>query len=204
LRRAVWLVLAMQAAVIGLVLALYWQPALAQPAEAQHYKLTLRREAQLAWGLQAPVATFAAQVHQESHWNINARSAVGAQGLAQFMPSTTQWIGGLTPSLGERAAYNPTWSLRALVTYDHWLAVRINALDECQRMAFALQAYNSGLGWVYKRQRLSPTPGQCLGAACSINPGVTPASQREAEGYPRLILQRWEPLYAGWGLGSCP
>lgn len=175
----------------------------AQPADAARYQLTLRREAQLAWGLQAPVADFAGQVHQESRWNPEARSPVGAQGLAQFMPSTANWIGGVYASLGERAPTNPTWALRALVTYDRWLSDRIKADDACESMAYVLSAYNGGLGWVYKRQKLSPTPGRCLGATCLVNPGVHPASQRENERYPVQILTQWAPLYAGWGPRSC-
>ena len=173
------------------------------PREAARYQLTLKREAQFAWGLQAPVATFAAQVHQESRWQLDARSPVGAVGLAQFMPTTSNWIGGLYPGLNERSPTNPTWSLRALVTYDKWLADHIQADDECQDMAFALSAYNGGLGWVYKRQKLSQQPGLCLGSTCTINPGITPASQRENQHYPEVILLKYEPLYLIWGNGTC-
>ena len=173
------------------------------PREAARYQLTLKRESQFVWGLQAPVATFAAQVHQESRWRLDARSPVGAVGLAQFMPATSNWIGGLYPGLAERAPTNPTWSLRALVTYDKWLADRIQADDACQNMAFALSAYNGGLGWVYKRQKLSPQPGLCLGATCTVNPGITPASQRENQHYPEVILRSYEPLYRPWGAGVC-
>lgn len=175
------------------------------PREAQQHRLTLKREAQLAWGLGAPVATFAAQVHQESRWRSNATSPVGAQGMAQFMPATSQWIGGLYASLGERAPTNPVWALRALVTYDKWLFDRIKAADDCQRMAFALSAYNGGLGWVYKRQKISPAPGVCLDSTCKLNPGVTPASQAENQHYPEVILRKHTPLYtaAGWGQGAC-
>ncbi len=173
------------------------------PRDALRHQATLKREAQRVWGLNAPVATFAAQVHQESRWREDARSPVGAVGLAQFMPATSNWIGGLYVSLGDRAPTNPTWALRALVTYDRWLADRIKAVDDCERMAFTLSAYNGGLGWVYKRQKLSKEPGRCMGATCAINPGVTPASQRENQHYPEVILRRYEPLYAGWGAGSC-
>ncbi len=173
------------------------------PRDAQRHQATLKREAQRVWGIDAPVATFAAQVHQESRWRENARSPVGAQGLTQFMPATTNWIGGLYPSLSDRAPYNPTWALRALVTYDKWLSDRVKAVNTCERMAFTLSAYNGGLGWVYKRQKLSKEPGQCMGNTCAINPGVTPASQRENQHYPEVILLKYEPIYASWGAGSC-
>ena len=176
----------------------------AVPHDAQRYHGTLERESQRVWGLQAPVATFAGQVHQESHWNPAARSPVGALGLAQLMPSTSQWLGGLYGDLADRAPSNPTWALRAMVSYDRWLYERIRADNECERMAFTLSAYNGGLGWVYKRQQHSAQSGLCFGATCTINPGITPAAQRENEGYPDLVLRRYEPLYRGWGLGSCP
>jgi soluble lytic murein transglycosylase-like protein len=176
------------------------------PAAAQIHRLTLKREAQRVWGLNAPVATFAAQIHQESRWNPSARSPVGALGLTQFMPATARWIGSTDAALASPAPLNPTWAIRALVQYDFWLSQRIKAQDDCQRMAFVLASYNGGLGWVYKRQARSATPGVCLGATCNINPGVTAASQAENAHYPQVILQRFEPLYeaARWGQGSCP
>lgn len=187
-----------------LVLAAHDAQAQTIPREALQYKAALKRTAHMLWGLDAPVATFAAQIHQESRWRLAARSPVGALGLAQFMPSTAEWIGGLDAQLAAREPLNPTWALRALVRYDRWLWDRLPvAEDECQRMAFVLTAYNGGLGWVYKRQRLGAAPGVCLGATCRINPGVSPQSQLENQHYPELILQRYEPLYASWGPGSC-
>ena len=182
------------------------QPASTIPRAAHQHQLALKREAQRVWGLNAPVATFAAQIHQESRWNASARSPVGALGLTQFMPATARWIGSTDAALASPAPLNPTWAIRALVQYDFWLTQRIKAQDDCQRMAYTLAAYNGGLGWVYKRQARSATPGVCLGAACNINPGVTAASQAENAHYPAVILQRFEPLYeaARWGPGSCP
>lgn len=194
---------------LGLCLCLV-QPIYASgriPKAAQKYKLTLRREAHRVWGLDAPIASFAAQVHQESRWRANARSPVGAQGLAQFMPATTRWIGGMDKSLAARAPYNPTWALRALVVYDKWLYQRVKAINDCERMAFAMSAYNGGLGWVYKRKRRSKKPWVCFGATCRINPGIKPSNQRENQRYSELILLRHEKLYEqqiGWGAGVCP
>lgn len=209
MRRAAVAFLTSYFAVLGLVMALATSVSKAAeqpvPPEANRYKLTLKREAQRVWGLNAPVASFAAQIHQESAWNPEAKSTVGAQGLSQFMPGTATWISGLYPSLEERAPLNPTWAIRALVIYDTHLytAVR-HADDDCQRFAFALSAYNGGLGWVNKRQAASNHPGRCFDMTCDINPGITPAAQRENARYPRVILQRHQATYAQWGLGICP
>ncbi len=175
------------------------------PTDAARYRLTLTREARAVWGLNAPVASFAAQIHQESRWNPEATSPVGAQGLAQFMPSTATWISGLYPSLADRAPRNPTWAIRALVTYDAQLFTQVRqAVDDCQRFAFALSAYNGGIGWVHRRQAKATQPGICFDQACVINPGVTPSAQAENQAYPRHILLRHQAIYSSWGEGICP
>jgi soluble lytic murein transglycosylase-like protein len=193
-------------AIMFLALAIGASAAHAQvPTDAARYRLTLTREARAVWGLNAPIASFAAQVHQESRWNPEATSQVGAQGLAQFMPSTATWISGLYPSLADRAPRNPTWALRALVTYDAQLFTEVRqADDDCQRFAFALSAYNGGIGWVHRRQAKASKPGICFGQACLINPGIKPSAQAENEAYPRHILQRHQALYQDWGPGVCP
>lgn len=61
--------------VAALLLAL---PAAAQvrvPAVATGYRLAIQREAARNFGLDAPVARLAAQVHQESGWRADAASA---------------------------------------------------------------------------------------------------------------------------------
>jgi len=210
LKRAARVVLVLQAAVLGLVAVLLWLPAgsQAQSADAQRYRGSLKREAQRVWGIGAPVGTLAAQVQQESRWHPNARSPVGAEGLAQFMPSTARWMGNIDPELVGAASLNPTWSLRALVVYDHWLHQRIGlAANNCERWAFTLSAYNGGLGWVFRRQQAARQAGKdaglCLAATCTLNPGISPAAQRENEHYPRAILDA-EDAWWRWGPGVCP
>lgn len=206
-RAALWL----HACAFLFVLSACLSVVLAQaiPRDALRHQLTLKREAQHAWGLGAPVATFAAQVHQESRWRETARSPVGAVGLAQFMPATSQWIGGLYASLGERAPTNPVWALRALVTYDKWLLERIKAADDCERMAFVLAAYNAGLGTVKKKLRTQ----SCTASGCNwfgevelSAAGQSPDNHAQTRHYAQVILWRFEPMYeaAGWGVGVCP
>ena len=174
------------------------------PRAGQH-KQVLTQQARHVWGLRAPVSSFAAQIHQESRWNPNARSPVGAAGLTQFMPATAQWIGTYDRELSVVDVYNPRWAMRALAVYDKFLYDKVAGKNPCERMAFALSAYNGGLGWVNKRKARSPAPDVCFGATCEINPGIAPANQRENANYPKLILKQFEPLYvrSGWGAGVC-
>lgn len=180
------------------------------PAEAQQYRRDLTRIAQAEWGLDAPVATFAAQVHQESRWRFNAKSPVGAQGLGQVMPSTSVWLAELFPdTLGNVEPYNPTWSLIALVSYDRWLADRIKGRDACERHAMVLSSYNGGLGWLIRDRKLASAKGAdplvWFSSIERFNAGRSVAAFRENRGYPRLILKTWEAQYiaAGWGEGVC-
>ena len=205
------------------------------PASAKTYRALLVREARLAWGIDAPVATFAAQIHAESAWDIHAVSPAGAQGLAQFMPSTATWISSIfpdlrlgnlgmgtgregddTPSLPHEdaakdgAPFCPHWAVRAMLRYDHWLVARVTARNACERMAFALSAYNGGLGWVQRDKRLARNKGidpeQYWGGVETVNAGRSAANFRENRDYPRRILLKLEPVYeaAGWGGGLCP
>lgn len=180
------------------------------PTAAEQHRRTLVRAAHAEWGLGAPVATFAAQVHQESAWRVNARSGVGAEGLAQFMPATADWMAEIYPrSLGPAQPYNPGWALRAMVAFDRWLYERNQAVSECDRWAFVLAGYNGGNGWVNRDRRLASAMGAdplaWFGHVERHNSGRSASNFKENRHYPRAILLRWEPMYtaAGWGPGVC-
>lgn len=150
------------------------------------------------------MAVFAAQVHQESAWRTDAVSHVGAQGLAQFMPTTTRWIGSLNPDLAAQQPFNVAWALRALVTYDRWLYDRAPArYTSRERMHVALRAYNGGLGhWQAEAAATGaaqPTLAQ-VDAACGKARRAA-VHCRENLGYPHRILVIIQPRYAAWGPG---
>lgn len=180
------------------------------PNAAKQHRAILVRSAHAVWGLDAPIATFAAQVHQESRWRIHARSPVGAEGLAQFMPTTTEWIASAYPrTLANPQPYNPGWAMRALVQYDRWIFERLPATAQCERWAMVLSAYNGGLGWVKRDRKLASEKGSdqliWFNSVERFNAGRSAANFRENRHYPRVILSRWEPMYvgAGWGNGVC-
>ena len=165
------------------------------------YRSALQREAQFRFGIPAPVPVLAGQINQESAWNPSAHSRVGAAGLMQIMPSTAQWI-ATQGAFGAVDALNPFWSIRAGVWYDRWLYDRVQGETECDRWHFALSSYNGGLGWAYKRQKLSPRPGSWATTG-TINPGITPANQIENQSYSQRILLRHQPLFTSWGKTVC-
>lgn len=173
------------------------------PREAYRHQLMLKREAQQVWGLDAPVAAFAAQIHQESGWKPDAVSRVGAVGMAQFMPATARWwcdANGLT--VVECQPSNPAWAMRALVGYDRWLLDRVRGLSEFDRLWAALRAYNGGLGhWQQEAARVRQAlERQAVDAACG-QARRHPSFCAENLGYPRRILIVLQPLYLAWGRG---
>ncbi len=175
----------------------------AQPPQAAlQYRDDVIRNARLEWGLSAPVADFAAQLHQESGWRPDVVSPAGAQGLAQFMPATADWISQLIPMLSNREPFNPAWAIRALVSYDRWLWQRVSAANDCERMAMTLSGYNGGLGWVQRDRRLASQKGldstRWFGHVATVNAGRNAASWRENRHYPQRILRELAPRYLTW------
>lgn len=172
------------------------------PRAALKYRSDLIRAARLAWGLDAPVAVMAGQVHQESGWRPEARSPY-AHGLAQFTPDTAEWIAGQDAALAGADTGNPVWALRALARYDRWLHDRIPASSNaCDRWWGALRGYNGGLGHWLKEARLAApaTDRGAIDAHCG-RASRAAVHCRENLAYLRVILTRWQPLYASWGPG---
>jgi soluble lytic murein transglycosylase-like protein len=201
-RQELWATVAI--ACLLLVIGLLWSgcaSAAEMPRAALKYRADLTREARQVWGLNAPIPIFAAQIHQESGWNPQAVSRVGAKGMAQFMPATARWIATIDPALANAEATNPRWAIRALVRYDGWLVKRVQGDSEFNLLWAALRAYNGGLGhWQMEAKVAQSTQRQAVDAACG-------QAKRHASfcpenlGYPHRILTVLQPLYLSWGRG---
>lgn len=174
------------------------------PAAAQQHRAVLIRTAHAVWGLDAPIAVFASQIHQESTWRTDATSRVGAAGLAQFMPGTSQWIATIDPALATNQPFNPAWAMRALVRYDLQLYQSAPArYTPRDRMWVALRAYNGGLGhW----QREAAATGLAQPTRAQVDAACGKARRAaihcaENLGYPHRILNVLQPRYQHWGPG---
>lgn len=175
------------------------------PAQANKYKAAIIRETHFAWGLAGQPGVFAAQITQESGWNPNAKSGVGAVGLSQFMPSTTSFISATYPKqLGGANPLDPNWSLRALIWYDRWLWNRLGTYQEGSqnRIAASLASYNAGLGWILKASKNAAGCDKSLWWDCAENTvdARTAANRKQSRDYPRRILLVYYPRFkaAGW------
>lgn len=134
---------------------------------ARNYRDRQVRYARRYMGLDAPTPLLAAQIHTESHWNADARSPVGARGLAQVMPATAEHIAELDQDLNsDKILADANYSLKAQAIYMNYLFEQIERRDPADRSnhyAFALSAYNGGLGWVDRERRLSEDPSRWYG-----------------------------------------
>lgn len=179
------------------------------PPQAERYRRDLVRSARYVFGMGAPIAVLAAQVHQESAWRPDARSAY-ASGLAQFTPDTVKTMANLYPhELGvsslSGAPLDPRWALLALCRYDARLLGMFTAATDADRWAFALAAYNGGPGWIIRDRAKAKAQGLdhlvWFGSVETVNAGRAPQFLDENRKYPRRILLRHQALYLSWGPG---
>lgn len=174
------------------------------PPRAERYHRDLVRSSRYVFGMNAPVALLAGQVHQESGWNPMAKSAY-ASGLAQFTPATAKDMARLHPQdLGQAAPTDPRWALLALCHYDKALYdAAAFAASEGDRWRFVFWGYNGGWGWVQKdrakAKALGLDPNQADDVA-GVNNGRAPHFFRENRTYDRVI-DRHQRLYLSWGPG---
>ena len=176
------------------------------PRAAYSYNSYLIREARFQMGMEAPIAVFAAQIHQESAWNPRAKSPYAA-GLTQFTPDTEKWIIQLIPSLGTQGVWDPHWAIRALIAYDKRLLGQITADTTCDDWAMVLSAYNGGLGWLLRDKTYAQQKGKSRNlwwGHVETHPDPRRASQfiHENRDYPLKILKRHQQYYlvtGRWG-----
>tara|TARA_R110000868_G_scaffold166624_1_gene400654 strand:+ start:1036 stop:1674 length:639 start_codon:yes stop_codon:yes gene_type:complete len=181
----------------------------AEPQASLPYKRDVIRESRAVWGLDAPVALFAGQIEQESAWREKVCSPF-ACGLAQFTPSTAEWISGAYPSLGKAEPFNAQWAIRSLVRYDYHIHSNMAfAVSDCDRWAFTLSGYNGGAGWIARDRLLCDRVGGCDADRWFAN--VEYHSRRadwalkENRGYPKRILFDRQFHYTTWGRTiTCP
>lgn len=122
-----------------------------QQGMISHYDQLIQRYAKRInwdWRLVAAI------IHQESHFNPNARSWCGAQGLMQLMPGTARQMGIYDN------VYNPERNIQGGTNYLKYLEKSwADIKDYTQRIKFILASYNAGLGHVTDAVRLAEKNG---------------------------------------------
>ena len=175
------------------------------PANANRYRQQLTQIAQSILGLDAPLALFAGQIHQESAWRPDVCSKY-ACGLTQFTADTADWISSEYRDLAANNRMSPKWAITALVRYDDYLFRRADfAASDFDRWAFALAGYNGGWGWIGRDRKICKGVAGCDSTRwfghVENHTRRAAWAKKENRHYPDVILRRWQPLYAdGWAL----
>jgi murein DD-endopeptidase MepM/ murein hydrolase activator NlpD len=122
------------------------------------YEALLRQAGRTCAGVTAPL--LAAQIEVESGWNPQAVSPAGAQGLAQFKPTT--WAGHGVDGDGD-GVRDPFSAADAIVSQAAFLCQLLAAVTSDRQLAgdpldLALAAYNAGLGAVQRAGGIPPYP----------------------------------------------
>lgn len=191
---------------LALLLLLPMVAAAQVPPDAWQYRRDMVQSAWRIHGPDAPIATLAAQVHQESAWDTDAVSWAGAQGLTQFMPGTAKDAAIRWPVDCEPAnPFSPKWAFACRDRYLKSLKAKPMArpLSACDDWAFRLRAYNGGLGWINKDRRLAAIAGDDPDNWRTVEPynaGRRLSAWRENTEYPVRIF-RLEERYLSWGRG---
>ena len=107
----------------------------------------------------------AAQVYQESHFNQNQVSWMGAVGLMQIMPNTGDMH-------GFKNLQHAGTNVRAGVFHIKYISEKFEDLDSLNQLKFTLASYNVGIGHVYDAQRLAQHLGK--------NPNIWDGNVEEA------------------------
>ena len=86
---------------------------------------------------------------QESRFDKDAKSIVGAKGLGQIMPETTAWIcSEWNKSCNDQTAFDPIFSIRASAWFLNWIYENSNIVNKKEKLMLAY--YNGGGRQAYR------------------------------------------------------
>ncbi len=153
------LIMAVVAIVLAVIVSiLAWIPGMVSESDGSltnvpsQYVDVVMRAGQVCDTVTPPA--IAAQIEQESGWNPQARSAAGAQGIAQFMPGTWASRGKDGDGDGRADIMNPIDAIWSEGNYMCALAGQLKSALNAGRVSgdlldLTLAAYNAGIGNVY-------------------------------------------------------
>jgi hypothetical protein len=175
------------------------------PSNCKKYKRYLTRQARKELGVDAPVSWLGAQIFKESTCREDAKSPF-AEGLTQFTPQTAEWVGEKWDDLGVGDVYDPHWAIRAQIFYMRYLVANARGENECEAWAKAASAYNGGIGWLRRDEKVTEEAGANKLAwwdnvEIHKDSRRSAASVRENTNYPLKITLEIQSLFYqnGWG-----
>lgn len=145
----------------------------------------------------------AAMSYQESGFDPQAVSSMGAMGLMQLMPSTADAMG-----VPKDKRFDPEQNISASTRYIRKVSQSFSDIKDAEeRIKFTLAAYNGGVGHVQDAQTLTRKAGRDHQVWQEVAPFILHLSEpryyrdpdvlngymrgSETEAYVRLIMNRW-------------
>lgn len=146
----------------ALCIAIFLSAAWTAPAQSRRatdkYDELFRKYSKQYFGVGFDWRVFKAQALTESNLNPDARSAVGALGIMQLMPSTFKEIQTRNPELEE--VNDPRWNIAAGIYYNRRLWNSWNDHEQIQdRVRFMFGSYNAGRGTILKAKDTAAQSG---------------------------------------------
>ena len=146
----------------------------------------------------------AAQCYQESGFDPQAVSSMGAQGLMQLMPSTADAMG-----VPADKRFDPEQNISAAARYIRTVSQSFADIrDGEERIRFTLAAYNGGTGHVQDAQTLARRAGRDPHRWQEVSPYILHLAEpryyrdpdvrhgymrgSETEAYVRVVMERWQ------------
>ncbi len=149
-----------------------------------------------------------ALIYQESRCNPMAKSYVGARGLGQIMPRTSEWLEKMDANLRGLSVrpYSPKLQIRAVARYLKWLHDLIkDAATIDDLIAFTLSAYNGGQYYTYRRNKGDRLLTKKNGKDPDVWKGNVElfstrreSLKKENRNYVDMIMNKWLPMYRGY------
>jgi len=129
-----------------------------------------------------------AQLAAESNLNPQAKSQMGAMGIAQIMPKTWEDIIKETNLPTDANAYNPDHAIPACAYYMKQLSSKWSSeREEADRYCLALASYNAGFGNLLKAQKLAGGAAEYHAIIAKL-PEVTGKNAQETQNYAPKIF----------------
>ena len=175
----------------------------ASDSPCNKYRPLVQREMNLRFGYNASAPVFAGLLKQESSCNPWATNkADGGAGVCQLTGANNiRWIAEQTGMPID--PYNPSQAIPACIWLLKFNYSKLQAKDDCNRMAMSLKAFNSGVGWVLKAQKLSLDPQTWWGVTENINAGQSVMNFDYSRAYPHKIIEKHQLNFASWGRTLC-
>lgn len=136
-----------------------------------------------------------AQLIAESALNPLARSAAGAQGIAQFMPATWTEVAAKLRLPADASPFDPAAAIKACACYmssllNGWSAPR----PEIDRYCLALASYNAGAGSLLKAQKQAGGNNAYCAIIAALPQVTGPANAKQTRDYVVRILSEWQSM----------